>query len=397
MKKLFVLAASILFAACGDDNSSAPDTDTPTSSEEVTSSSSSEETTPSSSAEDVDSSSTKNQDTKDSSSKNQEVNSSSSSINSSESKTASSSSKKNATNPSVSMDFGEGYTYAIAHRYDETTGIMYQRIETCNYHPSTKTFAWEEKAIPLDSNRLTVIGDSMWIGPVEKFVADDPNMQQSYDAYENRETLLLSTDHNGIYGKWTMTGCIRTYGETEFKCTSSIARMRGIAKTITITTDSVYTTTVVDLSSITGEINKLKLSQTLHNNLGFDIGDIDTLVETQVIKVISDTAFSIGSQTFTKGGSAKFDDTGMNFYETFSSNGKTCTKHEQLGLITKEQCLEGNADFLLSDRDDEKDSYHYEEGPVEGFSLDNRDEYYECTQSLVTEETKNILSPHARN
>lgn len=370
MKKLFVLAASILFAACGDDNSSAPNTDTLTSSEEVTSSSSS---------------------------KNQEVNSSSTSINSSESKTASSSSKKNATNSSVSIDFGEGYTYAIAHRYDEATGIMYQRIETCNYHPSTKTFAWEENAIPLDSNRLTVIGDSMWIGPVEKFVADDPNMQQSYDAYENRETLLLSTDHNGIYGKWTMTGCIRTYGETEFKCTSSIARMRGIAKTITITTDSVYTTTVVDLSSITGEINKLKLSQTLHNNLGFDIGDIDTLVETQVIKVISDTAFSIGSQTFTKGGSAKFDDTGMNFYETFSSNGKTCTKHEQLGLITKEQCLEGNADFLLSDRDDEKDSYHYEEGPVEGFSLDNRDEYYECTQSLVTEETKNILSPHARN
>ena len=329
MKKLFVLAASILFAACGDDSSTSA-TDS---------------------------------------------------------------------GESSSNDFGEGYTYAIAHRYDEATGIMYQRIETCNYHPSTRTFAWEENAIPLDSNRLTINGDSMWIGPVEKNIADDPNMQQSYDAYENRETLLLSTDHNGIYGKWTMTGCIRTYGETEFKCTSSIAHMRGIARTITITADSAYTTTVVDPNSITGEISKLKLSQTLHKNLGFDIGDlyIDTLVETQVIKVISDTAFSIGSQTFTKGGSAKFDDTGMNFYETFSSNGKTCTKHEQLGLITKEQCLEGNADFLLSDRDDEKDSYHYEEGPVEGFSLDNRDEYYECTQSLVTEETKNILEPFAKH
>ena len=175
--------------------------------------------------------------------------------------------------------------------------------------------------------------------------------------------------------------------------------MKGVARTLTITTDSVYNTTVIDPNSITGEINKLKLSQTLHNKLGFDIGDlyIDTLVETQVIKVISDTAFSIGSQTFTKGGSAKFDDTGMNFYETFSSNGKTCTKHEQLGIITKEQCLEGNEDFLLSDRGDVDDSYHYEEGPVEGFNLDNRDEYYECTQSLVTEETKNILSPHARN
>ena len=69
------------------------------------------------------------------------------------------------TEKTSSNDFGEGYTYAMAHRYDETTGIMYQRIEACNYHPSTKTFAWEESAIPLDSNRLTVIGDSMWIGP----------------------------------------------------------------------------------------------------------------------------------------------------------------------------------------------------------------------------------------
>lgn len=300
---------------------------------------------------------------------------------------------------SSSNDFGEGYTYAIAHRYDEATGIMYQRIETCNYHPSTKTFAWEESAIPLDSNKLTVIGDSMWIGPVEKFVADDPNMQQSYDAYENRETLLLSTDHNGIYGKWKMTGCIRTYGETEFKCTSSIAHMRGIARTITITADSAYTTTVVDLSSTTGKEDKWNLGNILEYNLGFDIGDliVDSLVEAQVIKVISASEISIGSQTFTRDGSAKFDKTGMNYYETFSSNGKTCTKHEQLGLITKEQCLEGNADFLLSDRGDENDSYHYEEGPVEGFSLDNREEYYECTKSLVTEETKNILEPFARH
>ena len=239
----------------------------------------------------------------------------------------------------------------------------------------------------------------MWIGPVKKFVADDPNMQQSYDAYENRETLLLSTDHNGIYGKWKMTGCIRTYGETEFKCTSSIAHMRGIARTITITADSAYTTTVADLSSTTGKEDKWNLGNILEYNLGFDIGDliVDSLVEAQVIKVISASEISIGSQTFTRDGSAKFDKTGMNYYETFSSNGKTCTKHEQLGLITKEQCLEGNADFLLSDRGDENDSYHYEEGPVEGFSLDNREEYYECTKNLVTEETKNILEPFARH
>ncbi len=303
-----------------------------------------------------------------------------------------------ATNSSDSYDFGEGYTYAIPYKYDESTGIAYQGTSACYYHPDSKTFTWEEGATALDSNKLTVVGDSMWIGPVEKFVADDPNMQASYDAYENRETLLLSNDHNGIYGKWTMTGCKRTFGETEFKCSSSIGGMRGIARTLNITKDSIYNTTVVDLSNITGK-NNLNFSGILYNRLGFDIGDlyIDTLEETQVIKAISDTAFSIGSQTFTIGNSAKFDKTGMNFYETISSNGKTCTRYEQLGIITKEQCLEGNANFLLSDRGDENDSYHYKDGPVEGFSIDNREEFYECTKGLVTEETKNLLNPYSRN
>ena len=355
MKKTFAFATlAALFIACGNDSSSSPtDTETPLSEGQ----------------------------------------------NSSEKQPDSSSSKGNATNSSGSMDFGDGYTYALAHRYDEATGIIYQRLEACNYHPSTNTFTWDESTPPLDSNRLTVAGDSMWIGPVEKIIADDPGMQDFYDAYENRETLLLSTDHDGIYGKWTMTGCERTYGETEFKCTASIGNMIGIARTVTITADSVYTTTVIDLNNTIRKNDKLNLSKVFYNNLGFDIGDlyIDSLVEAQVIKVFSDTAFSIGSQTFTKGSSAKFDKTGMNYYETISSNGKTCTRHGQLGLITKEQCLEGNADLLLSDRGDEDDSYHYEEGPVEGFNLDNRDEYYECTKGLVTEETKSILDPFDRH
>ena len=303
-----------------------------------------------------------------------------------------------ATNSSDSYDFGEGYTYALAHRFNEATGIMYQRIEACYYHPDSKTFTWEEGATALDSNKLTVVGDSMWIGPVKKFVADDPNMQASYDAYENRETLLLSNDHNGIYGKWTMTGCKRTFGETEFKCSSSIGGMRGIARTLNITKDSIYNTTVVDLSNITGK-NNLNFSGILYNRLGFDIGDlyIDTLEKKQVIKAISDTAFSIGSQTFTIGGSAKFDKTGMNYYETISSNGSTCTKIERLGYITENQCKEESAEFLLSARDKSEEKIYYKEGPVEGFSTDNREEFNECTKGLVTEETKNLLNPYSRN
>lgn len=303
-----------------------------------------------------------------------------------------------ATNSSDSYDFGEGYTYAIPYKYDESTGIAYQGTSACYYHPDSKTFTWEEGATALDSNKLTVVGDSMWMGPVEKFVADDPNMQASYDAYENRETLLLSNDHNDIYGKWTMTGCKRTFGETEFKCSSSIGGMRGIARTLNITKDSIYNTTVVDLSNITGK-NNLNFSGILYNRLGFDIGDlyIDTLEETQVIKAISDTAFSIGSQTFTIGNSAKFDKTGMNYYETISSNGKTCTKIERLGYITENQCKEESAEFLLSARDKSEEKIYYKEGPVEGFSTDNREEFNECTKGLVTEETKNLLNPYSRN
>ena len=355
MKKIYALIfVSFLLAACGDDNSSAPaDTETTLSEGQ----------------------------------------------NSSEKLSGSSSSKGSTLNSSGSMDFGDGYTYASAHRYDEATGIIYVRLEACYYHADSKTFAWEESTPPLDSNRLTVIGDSMWLGPVEKIIADAPSEQRFYDAYENRETLLLSNDHDGIYGKWTMTGCERTFGETEFKCTSSIGNMRGIARTITITSDSVYNTTVIDLGNTTDKNIRSDLSQILYNNLGFDIGDltIDSLIKAQTIKIFADTAFSIGSQTFTIGGSAKFDKNGMNYYETISSNGKTCTRHGQLGIISKEQCLEGNEDFLLSDRGDVDDSYHYEEGPVEGFNVDNRDEYYECTMVLVTEETKSILKPFARH
>ena len=285
----------------------------------------------------------------------------------------------------------------MVYRYDETTGFFYQGLESCNYHAGTKTFAWEENASALDTNKITIVGDSMWTGPVKKMVSDDPDEQMFYDAYKNVETLSLSTEHNGIYGKWKATGCQRIIGETEIKCTASIGGLKGIARTITITQDSVYTTTTIDPSNMTE--SKLRLGSILANYLDFDISDfhIDSLVEAQVIKVVSNTEFSVGSQTFVLDGSYKFDQTGMNFYETFSSNGKTCTKHEQLGAISKEQCLEGNADFLLSTRDSTEEALYYKDGPVNGFSTDNREEYYECIRSNVTGDTKRILSSVAMN
>ena len=384
MKRLFAFALTgTMLIACGDDNSSAATDDF---------SSSSEETILSSSEGEIESSSSEAQGTKNSSSSSQEENSSSSETNSSSSSVSSSGS-----NFPVSVDFGEGYTYAMAYRYNEAPGIIYQGIESCNYHADSKTFAWEENALALDSNRITIVGDSMWNGPVEKFIADDPDMQDFYDTYENRETLLLSSNHNGIYGKWEVTGCERTFGETEIRCTPYIGSLSGIARTITITQDSVYNTTVVDTSNIIKK--KLNIGRILGNYFGFEIGDfhIDSLTEAQVIKVISDEEFSIGNQTFTGFDYAKFDQTGLNFYETISSNDKTCTGHQQLGTISKEHCLEGNADFLLSARDKSEETLYYKEGPVTGFSTDNLDEYYECTRSLVTEETKKILSAVAHN
>ena len=383
MKKAYcILFSALLMVACGDDNSSSAD-------DQELSSSSEDVAIESSSDEKIVSSSSKKKKKQNSSSSVQEANSSSD-------KAESSSSVQEASS-SVSTDFGEGYTYAMVYRYDEATGFFYQGLESCNYHAGTKTFAWEENASALDTNKITIVGDSMWTGPVKKMVSDDPDEQMFYDAYKNVETLSLSTEHNGIYGKWKATGCQRIIGETEIKCTASIGGLKGIARTITITQDSVYNTTTINPSNMTE--SKLRLGSILANYLDFDISDfhIDSLVEAQVIKVVSNTEFSVGSQTFVIDGSYKFDQTGMNFYETFSSNGKACTKHEQLGAISKEQCLEGNADFLLSARDSTEETLYYKDGPVNSFSTDNREEYYECIRSNVTGETKRILSSVARN
>lgn len=302
------------------------------------------------------------------------------------------------------VDFGEGYTFVTPFRFEEDTKKAYVGTCSCNYHPDTKTFAWEENLKSLEPSSFRVVGDSLWIGPTEKQVSEDPNEQQFLDAYRNVETLSLSNSHNGIYGVWELTGCERILGETEIKCSKFIAHLSGITRTFTITPDSLYITTRVSID------NAIELGANydhiLDDNLGFDIGDlyIDSLFKTQVIKEISHQApnpverfsFSIGNQVFEVDGYAKFDSTGMNYFETFSSNGKTCTRHERFGNINEKMCKDESAEFLLSDRDKSEEQFYYEEGSVEGFKIDNRDEYYECTKSLVTEETKNLLSPFAK-
>ena len=302
------------------------------------------------------------------------------------------------TTKTSTADFGEGYTYAIPIKYNETTGQIYQGTYACNYHSATKTFAWEEYPESLNPGTYKIVGDSLWMGPAEKQVSDNPDEQEFLDLYRNYETLSLSNDHNDIYGTWKVTGCKRNLGDTEIKCTKYIGGLSGIARAMKITKDSVYITTTVNTDNL--ERNNLNIGAILSRNFGFDIGDaiVKQLIIEKTIKTESKEllkqSFSIGNQLFEIVSTPKFDATGMNDISTISSNGKTCTNTQRLGFINEKLCKEESADFLLSARDKNEDELYYKEGPVEGFSIDNNDQFKECTKGLPTEETKQLLSQY---
>jgi hypothetical protein len=295
-------------------------------------------------------------------------------------------------------DFGEGYTYAIPIKYDEATGRVYQGTYACNYHPDTKTFAWEEYPESLDPSSYKIVGDSLWMGPVTKQEAENEDQQSFYGTYFNYETLALSNNHDGIYGEWKVTGCRRNLGSTEIKCRKYIGGLSGIARTLNITKDTIYNTTTVDLDNL--EQNEIKPASIIRNNLGFDIAEamlsyllIEKIVTKDPMQQLKQS-FSIGNQKFEEEFHFKFDKTGMNYITTLSSNGKTCTKTERAGYIAEKQCKEESAEFLLSARDKSEDELYYKEGPVEGFGIDNNDEFNECSKNLPTEETKQLLNQY---
>ena len=316
-------------------------------------------------------------------------------------------------------DFGEGYTYAIPIKYDEATGRVYQGTYACNYHPDTKTFAWEEfqqqilgqfnpngddsmsqvfKVASFGTN-APVGGEPKDVkGPVTKQEAENEDQQSFYDTYFNYETLALSNNHDGIYGEWKVTGCRRNLGSTEIKCRKYIGGLSGIARTLNITKDTIYNTTTIDLDNL--EQNEIKPASIIRNNLGFDIAEamlsyllIEKIVTKDPMQQLKQS-FSIGNQKFEEEFHFKFDKTGMNYITTLSSNGKTCTKTERAGYIAEKQCKEESAEFLLSARDKSEDELYYKEGPVEGFGIDNIDEFNECSKNLPTEETKQLLNQY---
>ena len=309
---------------------------------------------------------------------------------------ASSSSSVNSSSVFNPNDFGEGYTIATTYTYDEATGLLNMGTVTCNYHPDSKTFTWGENNKPLFSNKIKIVGDSLWIGPLERIVSEDAGGQTFYDKYFNIDTLALSNNHNGIWGIWTVTKCTRVIGKTEINCTPEDEEPIEENKTLKFTSDSVYITKSLTNSSTTTEI--LYSSYSMLQELGFNFDPTESfaLEKHGIIKFSSDEyfhkSFSIGDQSFERNNSVRYDPTGLNSSVTFSSNGKTCSNNIKAAFITKELCQESNEDFLLSERDKSSDQMYYEEGPVGFYMINSIDEYNDCVKGLASEETRNLLN-----
>lgn len=308
----------------------------------------------------------------------------------------SSSSNANSSSVSNPNDFGEGYTFATTYTFDEATGLLNMGTVSCNYHPDSKTFTWGENNKPLFSNKIKIVGDSLWIGPLERIVSEDTGGQTFYDKFFNIDTLALSNNHNGILGIWTVTKCTRIIGETEINCTPEDEEPIEENKTLKFTSDSVYITKSLTNSSTTTKM--LYSSYSMLQELGFNFDPTVSfaLEKYGIIKFSSDEyfhkSFSIGDQSFEKNNTVRYDSTGLTSSVTFSSNGKTCSHHINTAFITKELCQESNEDFLLSERDKSSDQMYYEEGPVGFYLIDDGNDYNACVKGLASEETRNLLN-----
>ena len=316
----------------------------------------------------------------------------------------SSSSISKPTSSFASADLGDGYTYATTYTYDEATGLLNMGTVTCNYIPDSKSFAWGENNNPLYKNKIKIVGDSMWIGPLEKKVGEDSISQAWYDKYDNIDTLALSNDNNGILGSWTVTTCTKTIGKTEINCTPEHEDYIEDHRALRFTPDSVYITMsfkakqIPDVQLTDEEIENEKAiaSYSIFQELGFSFDPLvsGVLERNGIIKIYSydyfHQSFSINDQPFERNFILRLDSAGMSYSMTFSSNEKKCQSHMSSAFITKELCLEGNKDILLSQKDEYSRIYK-EGGPLNFYVTGSADDYNKCRKELVNEETKNLL------
>lgn len=300
----------------------------------------------------------------------------------------------NPQNDSSAKNFGEGYRFSTPIKYDEAAGLLYQNTYSCFYHPSADihvgTFAWEQDTVFKDNiNSIKVEGDSLWIGP-------NPSDYDPDDYYYRYEDLAISNNHDGIYGTWEKTGCKRDIATKEIECGPYINSLSGIAVDLIITTDSATSIFKIDTTVLGDKFKSLNIGSFIYK-FSFEMGDLteDSLVAIGAIQADSST-IKINTQTFTLSDESYFDDTGMNFANIVSSNGKSCTSRGSLGFVTKEQCLAGDKELLLSERDHSDERWLYEEGPITGFSTSNTAEFRKCMYSLLTQETIDFLNTNAK-
>lgn len=299
----------------------------------------------------------------------------------------------NPQNDSPAKSYGDGYRITIPAKIDEASGLFYQNTYSCFYHPSADihvgTFAWEQDTLFEDNiNSIKVEGDSLWIGP-------NPSDYDPEDYYYRYEDLAISNNHDGIYGTWKKTGCKRDIATKEIECGPYINNLSGIAVDLIITKDSSTAIYRIDSTALDGRSKSINIGHFI-NYVKYDMGSLteDSLVAIGAIQVDSNI-IRLNTQTFTLSVASHFDDTGMNFVNIYTSNGKSCTRQESMGFISKELCLAGDEELLLSERDHGDEKSLYEDGPVNGFSYDNRDEFKNCMYGLLTQETIDFLNANA--
>lgn len=322
----------------------------------------------------------------------------------------SSSSFGNPTSSFASADLGNGYTFATTYTYVESTGLLNMGTVTCNYSPNSESFTWGENNNSLYKNRIKIIGDSMWIGPHERRVSEDSIEQAWYDRYNNIDTLALSNDNNGILGSWTVTTCTRVIGKTEINCSQDAHDYIEDHKAFRFTPDSVYITMmfketqIPDVQLTDEELENIRAltSYSLLQELGFSFDPTMSyfLEKDGIIKIYSDgyfhKSFSINNQPFERNFIMRLDSAGMYSSLAFSSNEKKCETYANKAFITKQLCLEGNKDILLSNISEHSRQTYKDGVPLGFYVTHSADDYNKCLKELVNEETRTLLDqlPH---
>ena len=362
MKKFLSLCAIvIMFAACGDDNSSSATDDV---------SSSSEETVISSSKEEIASSSSEDQNTQNSSSSNQEVNSSSdtnissSSISSSETKAESSSSIISET-PSVFGD--DKLVLKEIPTFGELDGkpYFYTTQSRCTYkndifsiNPDTSEYAYFYN---ISNDTLTF-----------NYVESEKVLLGTYEDSKQKETLL--GQNKSIEGQWEKLCYFNLNGDYS-NCEQSYSFI--------ISKDTIYIVYTVSHDA-DYEIFRL-IEKITHSQLGiFDEMSqaersakyaekgisIDSSSSKKLIQINNTNTLSIDELTF------KVKNNETNSLKLVISNStKECTlTQEYTPIKSSKYCSEEHLPYLQIDDFD---------GYVSSYEISNEEEFDTCLESLL--------------